>query len=188
MNDNIVIGEYSYVEKGFRLLWNKPNTLGNKNNLNPKLVIGKFCSIADNLTVYLGGNHPVNYITTSPLHTRLSNNLHSSWKEHLSSGDVIIGNDVWIGDNVVIMSGSKIGDGAVVGAYSVVRSTILPYSINYGNPAKYIRKRVSHKTEMKLNEMQWWNWDISKIKDVVYLLESENIDGLYDYYLENIRK
>jgi len=184
-DNNVIIGEHSYVEKGFRLLWNKPNTLGN--NLNPKLIIGKFCSIADNLTVYLGGNHPVNYMTTSPLHTRLSNNAHSSWKEHLSSGDVVIGNDVWIGDNVVIMSGVKINDGSVIGAYSVVRSEILPYSINYGNPAKYIRKRVSYETEIKLIEMKWWDWPIHKIKDVVFLLESENISELYNYYFENIK-
>ena len=101
--ENVIVGEHSYIERGFRALWNKPDSLGNLDITNPKLIIGKFCSIAENLTVYLGGNHPTNYLTTSPLHTRLLNNLNSSWCEHLSSGDIIIGNDVWIGDNVVIM-------------------------------------------------------------------------------------
>ncbi len=182
---NTIIGEHSYVERGFRILWNKPDTLGN--NINPKLVIGKYCSIAENLTVYLGGNHPMNYMTTSSLHFRLLKDSNVSWREHLSSGDVVIGNDVWIGDNVVIMSGSTINDGAVIGAYSVVRSTILPYSINFGNPARYIRKRFSYDIETKLIEMQWWDWNIDKIKESVHLLESEDINGLYDYYLKNIK-
>jgi len=106
---------------------------------------------------------------------------------HLSSGDVDIGNDVWLGDNVTVMSGVKIGDGAVVGAYSVVRSEILPYSINYGNLCQFIKKRFPEDTEMKLNEMQWWNWPIDKIKEATKLLESENIDELYKFYLMNIK-
>ena len=31
-----------------------------------KVVIGKFCSIADNCTIYLGGNHRTDWVTTYP--------------------------------------------------------------------------------------------------------------------------
>lgn len=180
------VGEYTYTSAGFRVLWNKPQGLSGK-HLNPELTIGKFCSIADNVTIYLGGNHPVKCMTTFPLHVKLYNSWTMTWKEHLSSGDVNIGHDVWLGDNVTIMSGVNIGDGAVIGAYSVVRSEILPYTINFGNPCQFIKKRFSEDTEMKLKEMQWWNWPIDKIKEATELLESENIEELYKFYLMNIK-
>jgi len=184
--ENVKIGEYTYHGNGFRVLWNVRQGLRGK-HLDPKLTIGKFCSIADNVSIYLGGNHPTKYMTTFSLHAKLHNDWNASWGIHLSSGDVDIGNDVWLGDNVTVMSGVKIGDGAVVGAYSVVRSEILPYSINYGNPCQFIKKRFPEDTEMKLNEMQWWNWPIDKIKEATKLLESENIDELYKFYLMNIK-
>ena len=45
-------------------------TYGNPNILDwddgTKLNIGKFCSIADNVTIILGGNHRTDWITTYP--------------------------------------------------------------------------------------------------------------------------
>lgn len=184
--NNITIGEHTYTGSNFRVLWNKPESLGN--NIIPKLIIGKFCSIADNLTIYLGGNHPTNFITTYPLHTKLCDQPNSSWKEHLSNGDVIIENDVWIGDNVTIFSGSRIENGAIIGANSVVRNQIDPYSINYGNPCKFIVDRFSEKEIIKLFRMQWWNWPIEKIKEATNLLEWSNVESLYEFYLKNIKK
>ena len=67
-----------------------------------------------------------------------------AWGENLkhvplgapSKGDTVVSNDVWIGHNAVIMPGVTIGDGAIIAAESVVTSTVSPYSIYGGNPAK----------------------------------------------------
>lgn len=35
-------------------------------NQNAKLSVGNFCSIAGNVTIYLGGNHRTDWVTTYP--------------------------------------------------------------------------------------------------------------------------
>ena len=35
-------------------------------NNNAKLIVGNFCSIADNVVIYLGGNHRTDWVTTYP--------------------------------------------------------------------------------------------------------------------------
>ena len=79
---------------------------------NTKLKIGKFCSIADNVTIFLGGEHRNDWVSTYPFNALLKNYEHIEGHPK-SKGDVIIGNDVWIGSRVVILSGVKIGDGAI---------------------------------------------------------------------------
>lgn len=68
--------------------------------------------------------------------------------------DVIVDEDVWIGTNVTLLAGSHIKRGAIVGGGSVVRSTIPPYAIVAGNPAKIIGFRftpeeiIKHETDL----------------------------------------
>lgn len=61
------------------------------------------------------------------------------WK-HVKIRKVDIADKVWIGFNAVILKGVSIGEGAVVGAGSVVTSSIEPYTLVAGNPAKPIRR------------------------------------------------
>ncbi len=86
---------------------------------------------------------------------------------------IIVGNDVWFGQCSIVLQNSIIGDGAVIGAHSVVRGYIEPYSVVIGNPAITIRKRFSEEQIKELLEIQWWNWDIEKIKRNIHLLKSE---------------
>ena len=47
-------------------------------NNDVKLLIGNFCSIAGNVTIYLGGNHNINRVTTYPfghIHQNIFNTL-----------------------------------------------------------------------------------------------------------------
>ena len=53
---------------------------------------------------------------------------------------VVIGNNVWIAANVTILPGVTIGHGSVIGAGSVVTKDVLPNSLYYGNPAKFIKE------------------------------------------------
>lgn len=132
-----------------------------------RLEIGKFCSIAEGVKIFLGGNHRVDWITTYPFPALLH-----YWPEasgitgHPSTrGDVIIGNDVWIGTDAIILSGVKIGDGAVIGAGAVVTQDVNPYSIVIGNPAREIRRRFSDAMVDKLLEIRWWDWPPAKIRE-----------------------
>lgn len=60
---------------------------------------------------------------------------------------VTIGNDVWIGTNVIILPGVNIADGCIIGAGSVVTKDTLPYSVNAGNPCKFIKSRCAENKE-----------------------------------------
>lgn len=148
------------------------------NNSNAKLIIGNFCSIADNVNIYLGGNHRTDWVSTYPfghIHQSIFNNYDG--KGHpATKGDVIIGNDVWIANDVTIMSGVKIGDGAVIANNSHVVKDVEPYSLVGGNPAKLIKYRFTKDQIDKLLEIKWWNWDDDKINVYTPLLCNSNID------------
>lgn len=143
--------------------------------------IGSFCSFASNITIYLGGNHRVDWVTTYPFGHRLRNvfNNFNGVGHPKSNGDVIIGNDVWVGSNATIMSGVKIGDGAVIANNSHVVKDVEPYSIYGGNPAKLIKYRFDIELIYKLMELKWWNWSDSEINAKLPILCSSNINDLF---------
>lgn len=147
---------------------------------NGDLKIGKFCSIALGVTIFLGGNHRVDWISLYPFDP-----THPSWPETrgtetslVSKGDVTIGNDVWIGSGTTIMSGVTIGDGSAIGAGSVVTTDVEPYSIVAGNPARLVKKRFSDAEIAKLLEIRWWDWPKEKIRESIPVLCTGDVDGL----------
>ncbi len=147
------------------------------------LEIGKFCSIADDVTFFLGGNHRVDWVSTYPfnvLHQYFSNGKNISGHP-ASKGNIIIGNDVWIGNGASIMSGVKIGDGAVIGARSVVAKDVKPYEIVVGNPAKSIKMRFDDDTIKRLLELKWWDFSIDEINQIVPLLMTDPISFFKNY-------
>lgn len=164
------IDKYSYGSP--KILW------GDNNQDKNQCIIGKFCSIAENITIYLGGNHNTNWITTYPfghIYTHKFNSFNGVGHPK-SKGNVIIENDVWIGDNVIIMSGVQIGNGAVIANNSHIVKDVEPYSIVGGNPAKLIKYRFTKEQIEKLEKIRWWDWDDEKINNNLHLLCSNNID------------
>jgi len=158
---------------------------------NTKLKVGNFCSISENVTIYLGGNHRIDWVTTFPfgtIHQNVFNNFNVDEEGHpFTKGDVIIGNDVWICDNVTIMSGVTIGDGAVIAQNSHVVKNVEPYSLVGGNPAKLIKYRFTPEQIEKLLEIKWWNWDDEKINKFTPLLCNIDIDKFIAFakYIDN---
>jgi len=147
---------------------------------NTRLTIGRFCSISSKVTIILGGNHRIDWVTTYPFPA-----LSSEWPEARaisghpeSKGDLTIGHDVWIGHGATILSGLTIGSGAVIGACSVVNQDIPPYGIVAGNPARLLRTRFDQETCNALLEMSWWNWPEDTIKKHMELLCSNRIHEL----------
>lgn len=134
-----------------------------------RLKIGNFCSISEDVTIFLGGEHEINTISSYPF----------TLKNHYTKGNVKIGNDVWIGQSTIILSGVTIGDGAIIGANSLVTKDVEPYSVVGGNPAKFIKYRFDEETIERLLELKWWNWDIQKIIENRRLLNSENLDEIF---------
>src|SRR4030042_6140644 len=150
-----------------------------------RLKIGRFCSIAANVKIYLGGNHRNEWITSyrfpSPPMNQDWPNANNRGLPTLpaTKGDVVIGNDVWLGDDSTIMSGVTIGDGAVLAARAVVTKDVPPYTIVGGNPSRPIRKRLPDELIAMLLELKWWNWHVDKVNEYMPLLCSGDIIGLY---------
>ena len=147
-----------------------------------RLYIGKFCSFADGVTIIMGGEHRVDWMTTYPFNDILPSCSYIEGHP-ATKGDIIIGNDVWIGMNSIITSGVSIGDGAVIGAGSVVTSSIEPYSISAGHPAKHIRYRFEKEIIDRLLIMKWWDWPDEVIAVCIPLLQSGNFSELWELYL-----
>lgn len=169
---NITIGEFTYGLP--KILFNNPET---------KLIIGKFCSISTGVEIFLGGNHRIDWVSTYPFNA-VGGEFEgfSAISGHpASKGDVEIGNDVWIGRDVTILSGVKIGNGAILGASSVITKNVGNYEVWAGNPAKFIRKRFDDETIDKLQNLQWWDWPLKKIKDAVPTLMEVPGDGLNSF-------
>lgn len=164
-----IIGDYTY---------GKPTILFDNKDAN--LIIGKYCSIAFGVEIFLGGNHRIDWITTYPFNALPAYFPESkNVKGHpATKGSVIIGNDVWIGRKVTNMSGVEIGNGAVIASNSVVTKNIGAYEVWGGNPVKFIRKRFSDDKIELLEKLQWWDWDIEKVRENIEVLQSENLDKL----------
>lgn len=136
------IGKYSYVARNSSIC----NT-----------DIGSYCSIGPD-TIIGYGDHPVNFISTSPVFYQATTSFNIKPKESKFWGDarVVIGNDVWIGANCYIKNGITIGDGVIIAANSFVNKDVEPYSIVGGVPAKFIRSRFSREEVEMLLEVKWW--------------------------------
>jgi virginiamycin A acetyltransferase len=90
---------------------------------------------------------------------------------------VIIENDVWITNNVTIKEGVKICSGSAIAMESIVTKDVLPYALVGGNPAKIIKYRFNEQQINSLLKIAWWNWPDSKIKRLVPLMLSEDVDS-----------
>lgn len=145
-----------------------------------RLVIGRYSSFSDKVTILLGGNHRADWVTTYPFPA-----FSDVWPEAdgitghpASKGDITIGNDVWVGYGATILSGVTIGDGAVVGAMAVVSKDVPPYAVVAGNPAVELRKRFNDSLITRLLDIAWWNWPEDKIRENINLLCSDRVEEL----------
>lgn len=180
-NPNIIVGDYTYYDDFENVENFEKNIKYHFDFIGDKLIIGKFCMIASNVTFIMNGaNHLTDSITSYPFAIfghDWSNAMEG--KSYPTKGDTIVGNDVWIGYNSTIMPGIRIGDGAIIATNSTITKDVEPYTIVGGNPAKEIRKRFTEKETIKLLEIKWWNWTIEKITQNLKYLTDNNIDNLY---------
>jgi len=155
--------------------YGRVNVLRNEGS-DAKISIGKYCSIASNVTFITGGIHPIDWVSLYPF--RINWQLENAYNDGMPStnGPIRVGNDVWISTGVTILSGVKIGNGAVIASNSLVTKDVPNYAIVGGVPAQLIKYRFSEEKIALLEKIQWWNWPNDKIKDAIPLLSSKEIE------------
>ncbi|UYK84319.1 CatB-related O-acetyltransferase [Xanthomonas sacchari] len=163
-DSRISVGRFTYGAPAFRI-W----------TTDERIDIGAFCSIADDVTIFGGGEHRSDWVTTFPLRIAFGHELAECDGHPATRGPTRIGNDVWIGHGATIMSGVTVGDGAIIGARAVVSRDIAPYSVAVGNPARQVRSRFPANQVDALMEIQWWKWPIELVEEFVPLLCDSNI-------------
>lgn len=141
--------------------------------------IGKYCSIAANVILVLGGEHRTDWVTTYPF-SAIDPTFAGIEGHPASKGDIRIGNDVWIGRDSMIMSGVEIGDGAVIAARSLVTKDVPAYTIVGGHPAKVLKHRFSSEVVERLVEIKWWDWPEERVKRAVPMMLSDDVSGFLD--------
>lgn len=181
-NPNIEVGDYTFYHDTHNPLdFEQNNVLYHYFYNNDKLKIGKFCSIATGAKfIFNGANHTLKSFSTFPFplfqnEKAYEPNIIEAWD---NKGDIVIGNDVWFGYDSVVMAGVTIGDGAIIGTRALVTKDIEPYTVVGGIPAKPIRKRFNYETIELLEKIQWWNWDIEKIRNNLEIIKSGDIEKL----------
>lgn len=157
------VGKYSYGYPDIKIhSWGEDS----------RLKIGRFCSIAAGVEIFLGGNHRTDWLSTFPFGHIYSDLLSVApvIGHPTSRGNVTIGNDVWIGYGAVIMSGVTIGNGAVIAAHSLVHNDVPDYAIVGGNPASIIKHRFDPTTVSLLLRLKWWEFELDRIQEIVTIL------------------
>ena len=182
----VVIGEHSYYAR---------TLLAGSWLATEKVVIGKYCSIGDMVTLMTGGNRrtdvAANYpvFALAPLVRRPGGRSASAGLTTAVAGpvarmcaslplffpgphyrttrDTTLGNDVWVGFGATITGGARVNDGAVVASRSVVFSDVPAFAIVAGNPARILRYRFSPDIVARLLRIRWWDWPDEQVRENV---------------------
>ncbi|MCX7561876.1 CatB-related O-acetyltransferase [Sulfitobacter sp. F26204] len=129
-----------------------------------RLVIGKFCQIADGVTfITASANHRFDGISSYPFAIFDCGVKQGRPSLPGPGRDTVIGNDVWFGQGVRILPGAEIGNGVIIGAGAVVGGKIADYTIVAGNPARPIRQRFPALQVAQLKRIAWWDWPIETV-------------------------
>jgi acetyltransferase-like isoleucine patch superfamily enzyme len=181
-----------YIKDGFpirigRASYGAPKLFWSKGDFAHDLEIGAFCSIADDVGIFVGkhGRHTVDYVSTYPLALvfgRSTAKVHS--RTESGSMSVRIGNDVWIGRGSLIMAGVSIGDGAIIATRAVVNRDVPPYAVVGGTPAKILKYRFSDDVIDKLLKIQWWNWPDELIAQRHAFFQTPEFEQYLDQYVK----
>lgn len=140
-----------------RFSYGKPDVRGWEGDPH-RVHIGRFVSIARDVVILTGGNHRLDWVTTSPLRTLLRLPGAGSDGHPTSDGDVVIEDDIWIGEGAMILSGVRLGRGCTVAARAVVTHDVAPYTIVGGSPARPLRERFDDNCRSQVATVDWCSW------------------------------
>lgn len=168
----IVIGEGSY---GYPIV----RTFVNEDSV--RLIVGNYCSLASEALFLLGGEHPLDRVSTFPFRARLGIGRPVGEAFQVAVSDTVLGSDVWVAARAVILAGTRIGNGAVVAAGAVVTRDVPAYAVVAGSPARIVGFRHTEEVIERLEQIQWWEWPKGEIEGIVELLSDSSPQELFRY-------
>lgn len=161
--------------------------------------IGRYCSIAHDVTIGLL-SHPLQNFTTSSMfksegmriaaqtylkapYLKGRTKLAVMVKDAARFQNVLIGHDVWIGARVLVVASRPlvIGTGSVIGAGSVVTKDVPPYAIVAGNPAKIIKMRFKESIIERLVKSRWWHYDLPLYTAAGHTFPWNDVEGFLSF-------
>ena len=181
--ENIEVGDFTYYDDPDGPdLFQEKCVLHHYPFIGDKLIIGKFCAIAEGARFIMNGaNHAMSGFSTYPFnifgHGWEEGFDQSTWTREVR-GDTVLGHDVWIGMEAVILPGVDIGHGAIVAAKSVVTHDVPPYAVVAGNAAKVVKMRFDKRTVARLLAIAWWDWPVDKITRNLNAIRGADIAAL----------
>lgn len=151
------LGSYGYIDA---ITFDNPDEF---------VEIGAYCSIAENVTFLMSGQHNYKTLSTYPFKYQC-----------ICKGKIILEDDVWIGYGATICSGVHIGRGAIIGAGTVVAKDVPPYAI-FAN-GKIIKYRFEDEIIEKLKKVDYTKLSKEKIQekmDILYQdIDVTNVDDI----------
>lgn len=179
-NPNIIVGDFTYYDDFEDVMNFEKNVKYHFDFIGDKLIIGKFCMIASDVTFIMdGANHLTEAISAYPFSI-----FGDGWenamedRDYPNKGDLTIGNDVWIGYKATIMAGVTVGDGAIIATNATVIKDVPPYTIVGGNPAREIKRRFEDETIRKLLDLRWWDKPLEWITANVKALTGNDLEAI----------
>ena len=95
-----------------------------------RLIIGKFCQIADGVTfITASANHRYDGFSSYPFAV-FHRDMENAQSLPGPGPDTHVGHDVWIGQGARILPGTRLGTGAIVGAGAVVVGDVPSYRVD----------------------------------------------------------
>lgn len=132
--------------------------------------IGKYVSIGRNLKIIDAVGHDASRPTTANLYDVFG---YSTTMAMVHKGPVEIGSDCWIGDDVTILGGTTIPIGCIVGTRTVVTSSLEPFGVYVGVPARQVRLRFDSDTRKRLLKSRWWDLPPEVIRRSLQLFQCD---------------
>jgi len=150
IDDRSSVGSYTYIGTNCTIT---------------KADIGRYCSIANNVTIG-PGEHILDALSTSSL-------FYTDAYDELTQKECTIGNDVWIGVDCIIKRGVTINNGAVIGANAVVTRDVPAYAVVLGSPARLLKYRFTPMAISILSASRWWEAELSEAQAILNQLKIE---------------
>lgn len=186
---SIEVGDYSYYDDpGGPEHFQDQNVLYHFDFLGDRLIIGKFCALAQGVIFIMNGaNHAMGGISTFPFAA-----LGGGWEEGFdiesyqaaSKGNIVIGDDVWIGRKATILPGVSIGSGAIIGAGAMVSRDVPAYGVVADNPAELVHMRFDDDQIDRLMAIGWWDWPIEQITRHRHLIQQADVEALEAAFMQ----
>lgn len=165
-SQNLIMGENSTLKTNSVIM-----------NARARFIIKDNSGSAEELMVITGNHMSIVGMNLK----QVTDDVKDKFDEHKEMDrDIIVDEDVWIGARVTILPGVHIGRGCEIGTGSVLRSSIPPYAVVVGNPAKIVGFRFSPEEIIEHEKKQY-----PQEKRLPYEVLEKNYEK---YYLKKIKE